>query len=342
MKVVGSAASACALSQTSCFSPGYTNQQLPDKVAGMPRRVLGRTGATISIVGFPGLALVHDEYDQERCTQALHDAFARGVNYFDVAPAYGKGKCETRMGIGLQGLDRSKYFLACKTKMRDKEGARRELETSLKLLKTDYFDLYQMHHFRSAEEVKTALGPGGALETFLKAKEEGLIKHIGFSAHTTRSALEAMKGFRFDTVMFPINFVELYNLGFGKAVLDLANEQGAAVLAIKPLSYGGWPQGATRTRKWWYRCVETPREVDLALRFTLSRKGVVAAIPASWLDLLDKTIEAAKNYRPATEAELEKLKQMAAGCPSLFEADDKKYAQAGLHHIDNYGSEYYA
>ena len=84
------------------------------------------------------------------------------------------------MGIGLQGLDRSKYFLACKTKKRDKEGAREELEHSLKLLKTDHFDLYQLHHLVRPAEVKQALGPGGAMETILKAKEEGKIKYIGF------------------------------------------------------------------------------------------------------------------------------------------------------------------
>jgi len=106
------------------------------KVAGLPRRILGRTGEKVSIVGFPGLALSH--YDQERCNTGLHKAFEQGVNYFDVAPAYGKdGDCEKKMGIGLQGIDRSRIFLACKTRMRDKDGARQELERSLRRLKTD-------------------------------------------------------------------------------------------------------------------------------------------------------------------------------------------------------------
>ncbi len=329
LKVAGTAAGACALSQTSIFSMEYTNTGLPeDEVAGMPRRVLGRTGQYLSLIGFPGLALVHEEYDQARCTQALHQAFERGVNYFDVAPAYGAGKCETRMGIGLQGIDRSKIFLACKTKKRDRAGARQELETSLKLLKTDHFDLYQMHHIRSVEEVHQALGPGGALETFLEAKKEGKVKYLGFSAHTTKGALEIMKGFQFDTVMFPINFVELYNRGFGKEVLDLANEQGAAVLSIKPMNYGGWPKGVQRTRDWWYQSVEEKADVDLAWRFALSRKGVVAGIPPSFLDLVDKAIEAAKDYRPATEAELEQLKQMASGRLSIFEREEKQFTRA--------------
>jgi predicted aldo/keto reductase-like oxidoreductase len=308
----------------------YTNSALPETaVAGMPRRLLGRTGREVSLVGFPGLSLVQNQYDQERCNRGVRDAFDRGVNYFDVAPAYGNGKCETRLGIALQSIDRNEIFLACKTKKRDREGARKELETSLKLLKTDHFDLYQMHHICSVEEVHQALGPGGALETFLEARKEGKVKNFGFSAHTTKGALEIMRGFKFDTVMFPINFVELYNRGYGKEVMDLANEQGAALISIKSMSYGGWREGEERARDWWYRSVETPADVDLAWRFTLSRKGVVAGIPPSFLELVDKAIRAASEYRPPTQDELDLLQGMAQGRPSLFEKEEARFAGNG-------------
>ena len=298
--------------------------------SGLPRRLLGRTGQKVSTVGFPGLSLIH--YDQKKCDDGIRKAFAQGVNYFDVAPAYGNGVAETKLGIGLVGLDRSRYFLACKTKKRDKEGARQELEQSLKLLKTDHFDLYQMHHLVRPEDVKRALGPGGAIETFLKAKEEGKIKFIGFSAHTTKAALEALRGFAFDTVMFPINFVEFYLRGFGQEVLALAAQRGAAVLAIKPMSRGAWPAGAKRTRDWWYRSVEEEKEVSLAMRFTLSRQGVVAGIPPSFLDLLDKAILAARSYRPPTPAELDELQQIAKTCTSLFQKEDTQMACASPCH----------
>jgi aryl-alcohol dehydrogenase-like predicted oxidoreductase len=325
LKVVGGAAGGYVLSPMPILSGEKPPTTEPiEKVAGLPRRVLGRTGQKVSIVGFPGLALIH--YDQDRGTAALHDAFERGVNYFDVAPAYGNGQCETRMGIGLQGLDRSRMFLACKTKKRDKEGARQELEQSLKLLKTDHFDLYQMHHLVTPQEVKQALGPGGALETFLRAKEEGKVKYLGFSAHTTKGALEALKAFRFDTAMFPINFVEYLNRGFGKDVLDAANQRGTAVLAIKPLSWGAWPEGMQRTRDWWYRTVDDRKEVELAMRFTLSQTGVVAGIPPSFLDLLDKAIEAAKAYRPLDPAGTEQLRKMAANCGSIFLREEQQVA----------------
>lgn len=320
LKTVGVAASAAALDIPKILAaPGPE-----EKVAGLPRRVLGRTGAKLSVVGFPGLALIH--YDQEKCTAAIHSAFERGLNYYDVAPAYGNGQCETKMGIGLQGLDRSNYFLACKTKKRDAAGARQELENSLKLLKTDHFDLYQLHHLVKPAEVKQALGPDGAMEALLKAKDQGKLKWIGFSAHTTKGALEAMQGFKFDTVMFPINFVEFYTRGFGKEVLAMAKEQGAGVLAIKPLSWGTWPKDTKKTREWWYRSVEELSDIELAMRFALAQPNVTAGIPPSFLDLLDRTLEAAKALKPWDEAAAAQLRQMAENRESIFTREEQSVA----------------
>jgi predicted aldo/keto reductase-like oxidoreductase len=320
LKTVGGAAGAAALGMPKILAA----EEGLGKVDGLPRRALGRTGQKLSVVGFPGLALIH--YEQAKCTAALHEAFDKGLNYYDVAPAYGEGQCETKMGIGLQGLDRSKYFLACKTKKRDKDGARQQLEQSLKLLKTDHFDLYQLHHLVRPAEVKQALGPGGAIETILKAREEGKIKWIGFSAHTTKAALEALRGFNFDTVMFPINFVEYYTRDFGKEVLALANEKGAAVLAIKPLSWGTWPKEAKKDRQWWYRTVEKQADVELAMRFTLSQKGVVAGIPPSFLDLFERSIEAGKAFNPLDAAATDQLKRMATGRDSIFLSEEQQVA----------------
>jgi predicted aldo/keto reductase-like oxidoreductase len=325
LKVIGGVAGSYALGAHGLASVAQADStRKEDRTAGLPRRAVGRTGEKVSVVGFPGLALVH--YKQERCTAGIHEAFDRGVNYFDVAPAYGDGDCEIKMGIGLQGIDRDKIFLACKTKMRDKEGAREELERSLKRLKTDYFDLYQMHHICTPQEVRKALGPGGAIETFLQAKERGKVKYFGFSAHTTKGALEAMRGYKFDTVMFPISFAEYFLMGFGKPVLALAKEQGIGVFGMKTLCAGAWPEGAERTRKWWYRTVEDQDEISMALRFTLSQEPVVAGIPPSFLDLLDKTIEAGRSYRPITEPETHKLQEMAKTCESLFRREEEAVA----------------
>jgi aryl-alcohol dehydrogenase-like predicted oxidoreductase len=233
-----------------------------DKKVDLPRRVLGRTGEKVSTIGFPGLSLV--QQGQGEGTAGIHKAFDEGINYFDVAPAYGRnGECEIKMGVGLQGLDRSRIFLACKTKKRDQQGAREELERSLTRLKTDHFDLYQMHAVFTPEEAQRALGPGGAIETFLKAKEEGKIRFFGFSAHTTKGALEMMKESRFVSVMFPIDYVDYLNWGFGKTLLEAAQKHGLAVLAMKTLcggaaANGGIGRSSKTTRSSW-RCVSRCR-----------------------------------------------------------------------------------
>jgi len=320
LKTVGSAAGVAALGVPQIFA---ADEPL-GKVEGVPRRVLGHTGVKLPVVGFPGLALT--KCDQEKGTAALHSAFERGVNYFDVAPNYGNGDAEIKMGIGLQGLDRSRYFLACKTHKRDKADAQMELDRSLKRLKTDHFDLYQLHHLVTPAEVKQVFGPDGAMEVILKGREQGKLKYIGFSAHTTKAALEAMKQFKFDTVMFPINFVEFYNRGFGKEVMALANEQGAGLIAIKPLSWGTWRKEGQRKRNWWYESVEEPRQVELAMRFSLSQKGVTTAVPTSFVELFDKAVEAAKVLKPIDAEAISELKEMAVNRESIFINEEKRVA----------------
>ena len=232
------------------------------KPGAIPRRILGKTGRSLPVVGFPGLALKNG--DQKVATQALHRCMDIGVDYFDVAPAYGKdGECEVKMGEGLKGISRDKYFLACKTQKDDAKEGRIELERSLQRLNTDHFDLYQLHCLQREDEVKQALGPGGVLEMILKAKEEGKVKHIGFSAHTTEAALAALNGFAFDSCMFPISFVEYFKTGFGREVMELAAQKGTAMISIKPVSRGLWPKDVKKTYDWWYRPLEDEAEYQL-------------------------------------------------------------------------------
>lgn len=323
LKVVGGAAGSYALGITSAWAREST-VPLAGTLNGMPLRLLGRTGEKVSIAAFPGLALNH--YPQDQCNAAIVKAVEAGVNYIDNAPAYGNGTCEERMGIALKGVNRDKLFLACKTKMRDAKGCREELERSLKRHGTDRFDLYQLHHLRRPEEVEQALGPGGAMETILQAKADGKVRFIGFSAHTTKAAVLALQKFDFDTVMFPINYVELFTIGFGREVLELAHEKGAGVLAIKAISRGTWPQGVERTRKWWYRCEEEQADLSRALHFSLSQRGVVAGFSSGWLDLFEKTVAGAKAFQPISEADVELLKQRALSAGTVFKAEEDAVA----------------
>ncbi|MBN2182650.1 MAG: aldo/keto reductase [Sedimentisphaerales bacterium] len=328
LKAVGGAAGSYYLGSQKLFAAALTNSE--KKTTEMPKRTLGKTGHKISIIGFPGLLLAKQSQDED--TKALHDAYEQGINYFDVAPTYNKGRSEISMGIGLQGIDRSKIFISCKTQMRDADGARTELERSLTRLKTDYFDLYQMHCITRPEEVERALGPGGAMETFLKAKEEGKVRYFGFSAHTSKGAIAALKGFKFDTVMFPINFIDFFQMDFGKTILELAKERGMGVIAIKGMYGGAWPQGAQRTRDNWYNALEKDEEINMAMRFTLSQEPVTTAMPPGFLDLFYKAIPVGKSYSKITEPEIQKLREIAKSVPSVFRRMEERLASGRASH----------
>jgi predicted aldo/keto reductase-like oxidoreductase len=295
------------------------------------RRPFGKTGRTLPVVGYPCLALKNG--DQRTATEQLRKALDQGVDYFDVAPAYGKdGECEIKAGEALKGVPRDRYFLACKTKEDDAAKGRLELERSLKRLNADHFDLYQLHCLQKEDEVKQALGPGGVLEMILKAREEGKVRHIGFSAHTTEAALAAMDGFDFDSCMFPISFVEWFKTGFGREVADRAVAKGVPLISIKPTSRGLWPKGERKTYQWWYRPLEDPAEFQLAMDWVLSLPGMVSTLPTSYFDVFDKTVTAARQYRPLPPDGVASIKALAQTCTPIFKPGpfDEKRAAAFL------------
>ena len=165
----------------------------------------------------------------EDAVRFVKEAVRRGVTYFDVAPTY--GNAEERLGPALEPY-RKDGFLACKTAERDRDGARRELQQSLKTLRTDHFDLYQLHGVVKMSEVDTITGKGGALEAFREAREKGLVRHLGFSAHDEKAAITLMERFDFDTMMFPVNYVTWLEGGFGAKALAAATDRGMGITAL--------------------------------------------------------------------------------------------------------------
>ena len=190
-----------------------------------------------SIIGFGGM-VVKDVTPKE-AANFVAEAVDRGVNYFDVAPFY--GNAQERLGPALKPY-REKCFLACKTLERDAAGAAKELKQSLKLLKTDHFDLYQLHALTDVEEVEQAFGPGGAMETILKAQQDGKIRYIGFSAHSEEAAHAAMDRFDFDSILFPLSFPFWIKGKFGPSVYQRATKAGMGILALKAMAHQSWPE----------------------------------------------------------------------------------------------------
>lgn len=285
------------------FSPDYH----------LPRRKLGKTGEKLSVIGFGGIML--NDNPQDFANELVAKAWELGVNYYDVAPGY--GTAQERLGPALKPY-RKDCFLACKTQKRDSEGARSELEDSLRKLETDYFDLYQLHALSAVEQVEQVFAPGGAMETIAKAKKEGKIKHVGFSAHSVDAALLAMKNYDFDSILFPLNFV-CWNAGnFGPQVFAEAEKRKMGILALKAMALTKLEQGEKKLYKnVWYRPIQDEEVMKMALKYTLSM-NITAAIPPGQNTLFLKALEFMNDYKPITPKETEKLLSLAKETNPVF------------------------
>ena len=280
----------------------------------MQYRNYGNTDQQLSIIAFAGI-VVKDE-TTEASARYVSWAIDQGINYFDVAPGY--GNAQNMLGPALCQY-RNDVFLACKTKYRTGSEARTDLENSLKLLGTDHFDLYQMHAMTTKEDLEVATGPGGALEVITKAREEGLIKHVGFSVHSAELAVELMSRFEFDSVLFPVNFTTWFEAGFGPQIMNEAEKNGITRLALKGAAHHNLKQGDDRPRaKCWYAPIEDRDLMKLALRWTLS-KPITAAIPPGDPELWQMAVEVAHDFSPITADEEAILRKEAKNRMPLFE-----------------------
>jgi aryl-alcohol dehydrogenase-like predicted oxidoreductase len=280
----------------------------------MEKRRLGNTGEMLSVVGFGGIVVMNEEpaLANRLVAKAVEE---RGINYFDVSPSY--GNAEERLGPALEPYRKS-VFLACKTKKRNAKEATVALHQSLKQMRTDHFDLYQLHEVRTPEEVEEVLGPGGAMEAFVKAREQGLTRYLGFSAHSEEAALALLDRFEFDTILFPINYVVWHQSNFGPQVVRKAQQKGLGILALKSLARQLWGEGETHTwPKCWYAPAKSYEEAELALRFTLSQP-VTAAVSPSHAELLWWMCDAAERFRPLSKEEHARLASMSQGLAPVF------------------------
>ena len=175
----------------------------------METRRFGRAGhmSTVAIFG----AAAFWQLDQSEADAAMEQVIAAGVNHIDVAPSY--GIAEQRVAPWL-ARERDRFFVGCKTMERSKAGAALELRQSLERLQIDRFDLYQLHAITSLEELDEVTRPGGALEAVIEARDAGLARYIGITGHGVDSPavfVEALRRFDFDSVLFPLNFVQYAN-----------------------------------------------------------------------------------------------------------------------------------
>jgi predicted aldo/keto reductase-like oxidoreductase len=265
-------------------------------------------------VAFGGVIVSNE--NQTDANNYVAEAIDAGINYFDVAPTY--SDAEERLGPALLGK-RKDIFLACKTEDRTRKGSQALLEKSLKNLKTDYFDLYQLHAVYNLADVEKTFGPNGSFETYVKAKEQGYIKHIGFSAHSTEAALALMEYYDFDSIMFPFNFVSLIKNDYGSFVLKKALEKKMGIIGIKSMVLSEHQESdAIDYPKAWYHPIDNFELASKAVKYSFSR-GVDVIIPPGNIHQFRWAVDIMKQFEiPLNENDLEELVSIANATIPLF------------------------
>ncbi len=255
---------------------------------------------------------------QLRICAIVADAVACGVNYFDVAPSY--GDAEIKLGPALEPY-RKDVFLACKTDKREREGAQFEFNRSLERLRTDHFDLYQLHGIASVQEdVDPAFVKGGVMDMLIEKKKAGQIRFLGFSAHSFEAASAAMDRCDFDSALVPINFACYLKGNFGPRIIEKAKRKGVTLLAIKAMAKQRWSQSDSRREQYekcWYEPLTEREEAAMGLRWTLSQP-VTAAIPPGDERLFRLALDIALESVELSQKEFEKVSAMAEHLNPLF------------------------
>ena len=285
----------------------------PQKVTAgeIPTTTFGKTGVKVSVIAQGGARM---DLHPDVATAAAHvrRMYDLGVNYFDCSRLYWDGRAEEAYGIGLQGV-RKNVFLTTKTVKRSAKEAREELETSFRLLKTDYVDLWQAHAVQSREDIDQLLAPGGAIEAFEAAKKAGKCRWIGFTGHYDPEVHAALlKAYdKWDTVMMPIHAADQAYLSFEKTALPVAVERGVGTQAIKVFGKAFLLRSLSPTE---------------CLRYTLSLPGVhVAICGAGTQGQMEDNIRAVQNFKKMTAEEIADVRKRAVIGSGVYTGTTMEY-----------------
>ena len=263
------------------------------------KRPFGRTGhmSTVTLFGAAALGRV-SQADADRTLDVL---LAYGVNHIDTAASY--GDAEERIGPWM-AKHRKDFYLATKTGERTYEKAKEEIHRSLERMRVDSVDLLQLHNLGHPDEWDTAMGPGGALEAAVEAREQGLVKDIGVTGHGLYIAamhLRSLKAFDFASVLLPYNYVmqreSKYMNDFEKLV-KLCEERNVAVQTIKSLMRGPWG-AADRNYSVWYQPLTEQADIDRAVHWVIGRPNVFLNTTGD-ITILPKLLDAASRYQART------------------------------------------
>jgi hypothetical protein len=291
----------------------------------MPERPLGRTGHNVRLFSLGGQATIEKEGTRDASHAIINRAIDLGVNYIDTAAAYGRGISQTYIGE-VMATRRKEVFLATKTRSRDRDGALKDLEQSLKSLQTDHIDLWQNHNVMRDEEVEQILGKGGAIEAMLQARDQKMIRFIGITGHFDPEVLaKALKRFEFDTVLMALNPADKHRLSFIQTLLPVANEKRMGVIGMKIPARGRLFREGGITH------------IKDSMSYVLTLPVSTVIIGCDTVAQLEENIQIAKQFSPMPAAEMARLEGLTASYESeaaFFKKDAAGFTRRGEAHLN--------
>lgn len=291
--------------------------------APMPERPLGRTGHNVRLFSLGGQATIEKEGTHDTSIAIVNRAIDLGVNYIDTAAAYGRGISQMYIGE-VMATRRKEVFLATKTRSRERDGALRDLEQSLKSLRTDHVDLWQNHNVMRDEEVEQILGKGGAIEAMLQARDQKMIRFIGITGHFDPAVLaKALQRFEFDTVLMALNPADKHRLSFIQGLLPLANEKKMGVIGMKIPARGRiFKEGGITS-------IKDP------MRYVLTLPVSTVIIGCDTVAQLEENVKIAQTFTPMSQADMTRLEGLTASYESDAAFFKKKpVGAAGPDHLN--------
>lgn len=283
----------------------------------METRRFGRTGHMSTVAIFGAAALSGSS--QEEADRAMEQIIEAGVNHIDVARSY--GEAELRIGPWMP-RERGRFFLGSKTTERTREGAWKELQETLQRLQTERLDLYQCHAVTTMEELDKVTMKGGALETLVQARDEGLTKYLGITGHgvdAPKIYLEALRRFDFDSVLFPLNFVQMRNpeyRKFAEELIAVCKAKDVGTMIIKHVTKGPWGN-KSHTATTWYEPFDKMDEIQKGVNFALSYEVTGICTPGD-TRILPLVLKACENFTRLNTDELEEMIKSGEQYEPLF------------------------